>query len=123
PGPAMPISPIPSVRTEPSMPPPPRVPGYDLLRPLGGGPLTEVFAARRRADDRPCALKLPREVWPGHTTAVRLLRREYRALRAIRHPHVVRLLDGHLTDPPYFLALEYLAGETLRDRLQRDYAL
>ncbi|HEY1378509.1 MAG TPA: serine/threonine-protein kinase [Gemmataceae bacterium] len=105
------------------MPPLPHVPGYDLLRPLGGGPLTEVFAARRHADDRPCAVKLPREVWPGHTTAVRLLRREYRALRAVRHPHVVRLLDAHVTDPPYFLALEFLAGETLRDRLQRDYAL
>src|SRR3954447_22693561 len=105
------------------MPPLPHVPGYDLLRPLGGGPLTEVFAARRHVDDKPCALKLPREIWPGHTTAVRLLRREYRVLRAIRHPHLVRLLDAHVTDPPYFLALEYLDGETLRDRLQRDYAL
>lgn len=105
------------------MPPLPHVPGYDLLRPLGGGPLTEVFAARRHADDRPCALKLPREVWPGHTTAVRLLRREHRALRAVRHPQVVRLLDAQLIDPPNFLALEYLDGESLRDRLQRDYAL
>jgi serine/threonine protein kinase len=33
------------------------------------------------------------------------------------------MLDAHVTDPPYFLALEYLDGETLRDRLQRDYAL
>ncbi len=105
------------------MPALPHVPGYDLVRPLGGGPLTEVFAARRHADDRPCALKLPREVWPGHTTAVHLLRREYRALRSVRHTHVVRLLDAHVTDPPYFLALEYLDGETLRDRLQRDYTL
>jgi serine/threonine protein kinase len=105
------------------MPPLPHVPGYDLLRPLGGGPLTEVFAARRQSDDRPCALKLPREIWPGHTTAVRLLRREYRVLRTVRHPQLVRMLDAHVTDPPYFLALEYLDGETLRDRLQRDYAL
>jgi serine/threonine protein kinase len=105
------------------MPPLPHVSGYDLLRPLGGGPLTVVFAARRHADDRPCAVKLPREIWPGHTTAVRLLRREYRALRTVRHPHVVRLVDAHVTDQPYFLALEFLDGETLRDRLQRDYSL
>jgi serine/threonine protein kinase len=105
------------------MPPPLHVPGYDLLRPLGGGPLTEVFAARRHADDTPCALKMPREIWPGHTTAVRLLRREHRALAAVRHPQVVRLLDAHLIEPPYFLALDYLDGETLRERLQRDYTL
>jgi serine/threonine protein kinase len=105
------------------MPPLPHVPGFDVLRPLGGGPLTEVFAARRHADDRPCALKLPREVWPGHSTAVRLLRREYRVLRSVRHPHLVRMIDAHVTDPPYFLAFDYLEGESLRDRLQRDYAL
>ena len=63
------------------MPPLPHIPGYDLLRPLGGGPLTEVFAALRHADASPCAVKVPREIWPGHTTAVRLLRREHRALR------------------------------------------
>ena len=101
----------------------PQIPDFDILRPLGGGPLTEVFAARRHDDDRLCALKLPRENWPGHTTAVRLLRREYRALRTARHPHIVRMLDAHVTDPPYFVALEFLDGETLRDRLQRDYAL
>lgn len=105
------------------MPPLPRIPGYDLLRPLGGGPLTEVFAARRHVDDFPCALKLPREAWPGHGMAVQLLRREYRALRSVRHQNVVRLLDAHVADMPYFLALEYLEGESLRDRLQRDYAL
>jgi serine/threonine protein kinase len=105
------------------MPPLPQVPGYDVLRPLGGGPLTEVFAARRQADDRLCALKLPREVWPGHTTAVQLLRREHRTLRVMRHPNVVRLLDAHLIEPPYFLALEYLDGETLRERLEREYSL
>jgi serine/threonine protein kinase len=105
------------------MPPLPHVPGYDLLRPLGGGPLTEVFAARRHADDQLCALKLPREIWPGFTTAVRLLRREHRALSFVRHPHVVRLLDAHVNEQPYFLTLEFIDGETLRDRLQRDYCL
>src|SRR6516225_11180497 len=105
------------------MPPLPNVAGYDLLRPLGGGPLTEVFAARRHADDRPCAVKLPRDEWPGHPTAVQLLRRECRALSSVRHPHVVRLLDAHVAEPPFFLVFEFLEGESVRDRLQRDYAL
>jgi eukaryotic-like serine/threonine-protein kinase len=105
------------------MSPLPHVPGYDLLRPLGGGPLTEVFAARSHDDDRLCALKVPREIWPGHTTAVRLLRREHRALCAVRHPNLVRLLDAHVIEPPYFLAFEFIDGESLRDRLQREYCL
>jgi serine/threonine protein kinase len=105
------------------MAPLPTIPGYELLRPLGGGPLTLVVAARRCADDAACALKLPREHWPEHATAVRLLRREARALRAVRHPHLVRLLDAHVTGSPFFLVQELLSGESLRERLQREYAL
>jgi serine/threonine protein kinase len=101
----------------------PTIPGYELYRPLGGGPLTQVVAARRCLGDVPCAVKVPRDHWPEHADAVRLLRREARALRAVRHPHLVRLLDAHLTGPPYFLALELLGGESLRERLQREYAL
>jgi serine/threonine protein kinase len=105
------------------MSPQPTIPGYELLQSLGGGPLTCVVAARRVADDARCALKLPREQWPEHADAVRLLRREARVLRTVRHPHLVRLLDSHVTGAPYFLALELLNGESLRARLQRDYAL
>src|SRR5438093_3305463 len=72
----------------------PTIPGYELLQPLGGGPLTHVVSARRCADDARCALKLPREHWPEHADAVRLLRREARVLRAVRHPHLVRMLDA-----------------------------
>ena len=46
------------------MAPLPTIPGYELLQPLGGGPLTQVVSARRYADDTRCALKLPRETWP-----------------------------------------------------------
>jgi serine/threonine protein kinase len=105
------------------MQPLPQVPGYELFQPLGGGPLTHVFKARPCGGDGLCAVKLLRDEWAGHPTAVTLIRREARALLAVRHPNVVRLLDAHVTRPPFFLALELLGGESLRERLQREYAL
>jgi serine/threonine protein kinase len=102
---------------------PPHIPGYELFQPLGGGPLTEVYSARKWGTDEPCAVKLIRDSWPDHATAVRLLRREARAHRAVRHPGLVRLLDAHATEPPFFLVFELLGGESLRERLQRDYTL
>jgi serine/threonine protein kinase len=103
------------------MQPLPRIPGYELFACLGGGPLTCVYAGREAGSDRPCAVKLLRPEWEDQTTAVKLLQREARAGLAVRHRHLVRLLDTHVTRPPYFLVMELLGGESLRRRLRRDY--
>jgi serine/threonine protein kinase len=105
------------------MQPLPRIPGYELLDCLGGGPLTRVYAAREGASDRPCAIKLIREEYADQSTALKLLQREARAGLAVRHPHLVQFLDAHVTRPPYFLVMELLGGESLRRRLRQDYRL
>jgi serine/threonine protein kinase len=105
------------------MQPLPTIPGYELLKMLGGGPLTCVYAARARADDSPCAVKMPRPSWADQTTAIKLLQREARAGLAVKHPHLVPLRYAHVTRPPYFLVMDLLPGESLRRRLRRDYRL
>src|SRR4051812_14202388 len=101
----------------------PRIPGYELSRRLGGSDLTDVYAAREIDSDAPCAVKLLRADWEDQPVAVKLLQREARAGLAVTHPHLVRLLYAHVTRPPYYLVMELLAGDTLRQRLQRDYRL
>ncbi len=101
----------------------PRIPGYELYQCLGGGPLTRVYEARGSATDTACAVKLLREDWEDQPTAIKLLQREARAGLAIQHPHLVRILDTHVTREPYFLVMELVGGESLKRRLQRDYRL
>jgi serine/threonine protein kinase len=103
------------------MQPVPRVPGYELLQPLGGGLVTAVFSARNCADDTPCAVKVLRREWQAKPTAIKLMQREARAGLVVRHPHIVRLLDAHVLFAPYFLVMEMLAGESLRMHLRRHY--
>jgi serine/threonine protein kinase len=105
------------------MQPLPRIPGYELVRCLGGGPLTCVYEARADAGDAPCAVKLLRPQWQDDATAVKLLQREARAGLRVNHPHLVRVRDVHVTRPPYFLVMDLLPGESLRRRLRRDYRL
>jgi serine/threonine protein kinase len=105
------------------MQPPPRVPGYELLKYLGGGPMTAVFAGREIESDTPCAIKVIRSDWDQPITAVKLLQREARAGLTVHHPHLVRILDAHVTQPPYFVVMNLLPGESLRTRLRRDYCL
>jgi serine/threonine protein kinase len=97
--------------------------GYELLQPLGGGPLTVVYAARQTESDTPCAIKLLRPDWEDQATGIKLLQREARVGLAVKHPHLVRLLDVHVTRPPYYLVMELLAGESLRQRMRREYRL
>lgn len=105
------------------MRPIPSIPGYELLEPLGGGPMTAVYAARDAATDAHCAVKVVREGWDDQATAVKLLHREARAGLNVRHPHLVRVTHAHVTSPPYFLVMDLLPGESLRQRLRRDYRL
>ena len=101
----------------------PRIPGYELLTCFGGSLLTSVYGARSRGSDAPCAVKVLNRDWQDDGTAVKLLQREARACLAVQHPHLVKLLDTHVTRPPFFLVMEMLGGESLRRRLRRDYRL
>jgi serine/threonine protein kinase len=101
----------------------PKIPGYEIFRCLGGGPLTQVFSASEIATDAACALKILRAELEDQPTAVKLFQREARAGLTVRHPHLVRLHHAHVTRPPYFLVMDLLRGESLRRRLRRDYRL
>lgn len=96
------------------------LPGYELLARLGGGPLTEVYAARELSTDSFCAVKLLRADVLDAPTAIKLLQREARACLAVQHASLVRLRYTHVTRPPYFLVMELLEGESLRRRLRSD---
>ena len=61
--------------------------------------------------------------WENDATALKLLQREARAGLRVRHPRLVRILDAHVTRPPYFLVMELLGGESLLRRMRRDYRL
>lgn len=101
----------------------PNVPGYELFQLLGGGPLTQVFAGRERASDRPCAIKIIREETRDRDTAIELLTLESQVGLTVRHPHLVRIRTAQVDKAPYFLVMDLVGGETLRRRLEKEYRL
>jgi serine/threonine protein kinase len=102
---------------------PPQIPGYHLLGCLGGGPMTAVYEARESASGAACAVKVLRPDWQDRPTAIKLLQREARVGLSVRHPHLVRLQHAHVLQPPHFLVMDLLPGESLRRRLSRSYRL
>jgi len=97
---------------------PPLLPGYEMLRPLGGGKSFLVWEARNDAD-APVAVKVPRASALDRASTLVLLRREVRAGHLVRHPKLVRIIDSRLDDEPFFVVMEFVPGETVKERLHR----
>jgi len=96
---------------------------YEILSPIGAGGMGQVFRARDKRLGRIVAIK----VLPPHRFAVRdwsqRFRREAVAISALNHPNVCALFDVGETvvddETVSFIVMEFLDGETLRDRLRR----
>jgi len=82
---------------------------------IASGGMGDVLRARRIVGDydQVVAVKLLREGWQHGSLARRFLA-ERRALAALNHPHVARLLDGGETESGIpWLVMEYVEGENL----------
>ena len=97
---------------------PPSLPGYELLRPLGGGKSFLVWEGRDDLDQA-VAVKVPRPGALEKQSTLVLLRREARAGHFVRHPRLVRVLDSSLQDEPFYIAMEFVPGDTVKERLLR----
>lgn len=92
--------------------------GYRLVEQIGEGGLATVWRAERLADGEMVALKIAHT--SGEEAALRM-GAEAEALRKLRHPHIVACLDaGVTTDGTPWLAMEYVAGESLMQRLRAE---
>lgn len=94
-----------------------RVSHYVLERLLGSGGMGEVHLARDLALGRLAALKiLPRGFDPSQR---RRLLEEARISARLQHPAIATFYEAGEEDGEAFIAMEYVAGETLRARLTR----
>jgi hypothetical protein len=93
---------------------------YRILDRLGLGGAGEVLLAEHADMRRRAALKvLPRERAEDPFARERFLR-EARAAARLDHPNLVRAFDAGEDDGVVFLAMEYVAGESFQDLVDRD---
>ncbi|OYT70026.1 MAG: hypothetical protein CFK52_12305 [Chloracidobacterium sp. CP2_5A] len=92
---------------------------YEICEKLGAGGMGEVYRARDFKLNRDVAIK----VLPPHLAGdpeVRLrFEREARAIAQLTHPNVRAIYDFDVEGDDAFAVMEYLEGESLRERLLR----
>lgn len=93
---------------------------YHLHRELGRGGMGVVYLARDLTLDREVAVKV---VHPELTTNRAIANRflaEARTVARVRHPNIVAIHSAGEVDGQLYYVMDYLAGETLRQRLARE---
>ena len=92
---------------------------YQIESPLGAGGMGEVYKATDTRLERTVAIK----VLPAHVASdperKQRFEREAKTISSLNHPHICTLYEFDTQDGTDFLVMEYLAGETLADRLAK----
>jgi serine/threonine-protein kinase len=97
---------------------------YAVLDLLGEGGMARVYLARDNVLDRDVALKALREQYAGDEEFVERFRREAKNAAALNHPSIVQVYDqGRAEDGTYYMAMEYVSGGTLKDRIKKEAPL
>ena len=89
---------------------------------LGRGGTATVYLAHDLRHDRPVALKVVHPNLAASVGSERFLR-EIRFIARLSHPHILPLFDSGESDGLLYYVMPYLAGETLRQRLERESRL
>ena len=102
---------------------PRRIGDFLVHRLIGEGGMGKVYEAEERLSKRRVALKVLRSELSRSEVGRRQFVNEMGILASLDDPHVVRCLHCTEVDGELIMALEFLEGETLRERMHRDRAL
>ncbi len=91
---------------------------YEILAPIGGGGMGEVYKARDTRLGRDVAIKVLPAAFASDTDKLQRFEQEARTTGALNHPNILTIHDvGSVNGSPYLVS-ELLEGETLREGLR-----
>ncbi len=95
--------------------------GYRVERELGRGAMSVVYLAQQLDLQRPVALKVLAAELAADKEFVRRFFNEARAAAALSHPHIIQAYDAGVAEGAiYYFCMEFVEGETLLQRIQRE---
>lgn len=93
---------------------------YTILEHIGGGGMADVYRAHDKLLDRSVAVKVLRPQFTNDDEFVTRFRREAQAAARLSHPNIVNMYDVGRDEDTDYIVMEYISGETLKEKIQRE---
>lgn len=96
---------------------------YDLLEKVGEGHMGMVYKARHWQSKQVVAIKVMHADIAKNKVLLKRFEQEFRIACKLDHPNVVRMLEFSGQPPAPYLVMEFIEGESLGEKLERDGAM
>jgi serine/threonine-protein kinase len=87
---------------------------YEIIAPIGGGGMGEVYRARDKRLDREVAIKVLLPTLASRAEHLRRFEQEARAASSLNHPNIVTIYDVGFEGELAYIAMELIQGQDLR---------
>jgi serine/threonine-protein kinase len=91
---------------------------YRIARKLGGGGMADVYLAEDQELGRRVAIKLLHARYVNDEQFVERFRREATHAAGLSHPNIVSIFDRGEVDGSYYIVMEYVEGNTLKELIR-----
>lgn len=96
---------------------------YKVLEMIGGGGMANVYLAHDMILDRDVAVKVLRLDFANDDEFIRRFHREAQSATSLAHPNIVSIYDVGEEDSIYYIVMEYVEGQTLKQYIQQQLSL
>ncbi|SHR17077.1 Probable serine/threonine-protein kinase PknB [Mycobacteroides abscessus subsp. abscessus] len=96
---------------------------YKVLEMIGGGGMANVYLAHDMILDRDVAVKVLRLDFSNDEEFIRRFHREAQSATSLAHPNIVSIYDVGEEDSIYYIVMEYVEGQTLKQYIQQQLSL
>ncbi len=96
---------------------------YLIKELIGQGGMADVYLGEDQILKRVVAIKLLRSSLTGDPVYITRFHREARAASALNHKNIVQIYDVGEEDDNYYIVMEYVPGQTLKDLIHKRGAL
>ncbi len=96
---------------------------YALEEKIGSGGMAEVYLAHDKLLDRKVAVKILHEAYKADAEFIEKFHREAKAAARLSHANIVNIYDVGIDGDDHYIVMEYVQGNSLKDKLREVGAL